>query len=57
MKAKIFDKLDDLNDYLKHRKAEDVSVIFKSYVVGQTVSMDGKTKTYEIVDRWLVLEK
>lgn len=55
MTSKIFDSLDALNEYLADKKSKNVQIIFKSYVVGETKSMGGKT-TYTMVDRFLVLE-
>lgn len=56
MKARIFEDTDSLNEYLENIKSGDIVSIQHSFqVVGQ--SMVNKAYSYQIVDRFIVVEK
>ena len=52
MRVKIFDNLDELNDYLANNKVKEVQ--WNSSVVDKRKEKD--EIIYEIVDRWLIRE-
>lgn len=56
MQAHIFDNLEALNDFIANRKMADTNIIYKSWVVNQSITPDSK-KTFEIVERWCVFTK
>lgn len=57
MTVKIFETVEELNSYLAKSKAKEIDIKFTSQVVGHTVnSLDG-SKSYEVVDRFMVVEK
>lgn len=56
MKARIFEDEKSLNEYLENIKFQDVVSIQHNFqVVGQ--SMVNKAYSYQIVDRFIVVEK
>lgn len=57
MKITIFDDVEAVNEYLKHRKAGDVDIKFNSQVVGSGMDLVTKKTRYDIVDRFCVIEK
>ena len=56
MQVHIFDNLEKLNDFLKDRRMRNTNIIYKSWVVNQSITPDSK-KTFEIVERWCVFTK
>lgn len=56
MHVRIFETIDELNEFLKHRKPNDVDIKYQSEVVQKTIDKLGKV-TYEILDRFLVIER
>lgn len=55
MKAKIFERVEDLDTYLLNKKAKDVEVVWKSWIAGE--HKEGKATLYDMVDRFFVLER
>jgi hypothetical protein len=53
MKIKVFDRVETLNEYLATAK-KNVEVKFQSFIVGQ---IEGRKGEYEVIDRFLVIEK
>ena len=52
MKIKIFDNIDELNEYLDNHKVKDIQ--WKSFHVATIQDKDNKV--FEIVDRWIITE-
>ena len=55
MKIKIFDNIDELNEYLENKNPKKVNIQWDSSVVSQRKEKD--EVIYEIVDRWITIEK
>lgn len=53
MKVKIFDRIESLNEYLAtSKKVEEIK--FQSFITGQ---IEGRKGEYEVIDRFMVIEK
>ena len=55
MRVLLFEKLEELNEYLKDKHLKNVDVKYQSAVVGERTNAKLE-RVYEIVDRFLVLE-
>jgi len=51
MKIKVFDRIEELNEYLKNNK-KVIDVRFKSFL-----PKENKDGTYQVIDRFMVIEK